>query len=250
MLMSMRTKYTIAAIVVGCLLLAAAIFSIATLWLGWMGLAVCTVGALVVVMAYTRWVRPWHSRWGTTAFELMRAMPGDQIIAPASSTTRAITIHAEPSVVWPWLVQIGCRKAGWYSYDWIDNDGRPSADHIVERWQNLKPGDQIEMMPGFGPRVVEVVPHSHVLSGDLASGSWCLALYPSDDGCRLVSRWRQNWKPEGLVAKLSIAIADPGAFIMEQKMLRGIKQRAESIDPDHSQRTNDAVAARQPEEVS
>jgi hypothetical protein len=70
---------------------------------------------------------------GATDQEVRRAMPGDQLIPDAASTTRAITITAPPEQVWPWLVQLGYGRAGWYSYDWIDNDGHPSADRAALR---------------------------------------------------------------------------------------------------------------------
>jgi hypothetical protein len=69
------------------------------------------------------------------------------------------------------LVQIGYSRAGWYSYDWIDDDGTPSARQIVPALQSLQVGDQIEMMPGFAPRVVEVVPGEHFVAGDDEGGT-------------------------------------------------------------------------------
>lgn len=84
-------------------------------------------------------------------------MPGDGILGPgAPSTTRAITISVPAGRVWPWLAQIGYGRAGWYSYDWLDNDGQPSATQIRPEWQQLYPGDQILMMPGSGFDVAEV----------------------------------------------------------------------------------------------
>ena len=84
------------------------------------------------------WVlKPWHMRWGATDEEAHGAMPGDDLIAGAGPATRAITIRAAPENVWPWLVQLGYGKAGWYSYDWIDNDFKPSADQIMPEYQTL-----------------------------------------------------------------------------------------------------------------
>jgi hypothetical protein len=80
-------------------------------------------------------------------------------------------------------VQLGYGRAGWYSYDWIDNDGRPNADRIVPELQDLRAGDQVLMVPGMGPRVRELAPGRHLLAGDVEAGTWCLA-------SRLVSRWR------------------------------------------------------------
>jgi hypothetical protein len=183
--------------------------------------------AALVLVTYRLVVQPWQHRWGASDEETERPLPGDEVIPKAKSTTRAITINAEPDEVWPWLVQIGYGKAGWYSYDWIDNDGRPSADRIIPEYQNLQVGDQIVMVPGLGPRVRAMEPNRWLLSGDEETGTWCLALDSAEDGStRLISRWRQDW-PFTPATAFWIAIADPGAFIMERKMLKGIKARAE-----------------------
>ena len=121
-------------------------------------------------------------------------MPGDDLLRPeARSTTRAITIDARPEDVFPWLLQIGYGRGGWYSYDWIDNDGRPSVDRIEPALQQLAVGDRIEMLPGVGPMVREIERDHYIVSGGEAD-SWCLMVEPTDDGrTRLISRWRQDW---------------------------------------------------------
>jgi hypothetical protein len=153
-------------------------------------------------------------------------MPGDDLIPGAASTTRAVTVAAPPEQVWPWLVQLGYGRGGWYSYDWIDNEGRPSVDRVLPELQRLRVGDQILMLPEMGPRVRELQSNRYIVAGDQESGSWCLALYPTVNGCRLVSRWRVNW-PLTVATALWILLSDPGAFIMERKRLKGIKARAE-----------------------
>jgi hypothetical protein len=180
-------------------------------------------------------IGPWQRRWGATDEEVGGAMPGDDVLGPgAATTTRAITIEAEPRDVFPWLLQIGYGRGGWYSYDWIDNDGEPSADRIDPALQHLEVGDRVQMLPGFGPVVREVVGNHHIVSaGD--TDSWCLQVEEMDGGTtRLVSRWRQRW-PRGLATRLWIAIVDPGAFIMEQKMLRTIRDRAEELARSRSE---------------
>lgn len=234
----MRTKFTIVAIVLTCFLTATAIFAAASSWLGWIGLLACVAAAVVVVGTYVKVIRPWHSRWGATEDELRRAMPGDDIVPDAASTTRAISVDCPPEQLWPWLLQIGYGRAGWYSYDWIDNDGRPSAHRVIPELQQLQVGGCIEMLPGFGPKVVELEANRHFVAGDGEGGSWCLAIYPRDGGSRLVSRWRQAWKSSSLAAKFFILFADPGAFIMEQKMLRGVRERAESHHPSLHQHSS------------
>jgi hypothetical protein len=226
----MRSKMTIMAIVLGAGILSLGILAVFMVALGpWVGLAVGVGIAAVVLVLYRFVVQPWQHRWGATDQEVRRAMPGDEVIPQANSTTRGITIGAGPEEVWPWLVQIGYGRAGWYSYDWIDNDGRRSADRIVPEFQDLRVGDQIHMVPGMGPRVRALRPNRWILSGDEGTLTWCLALYRTPDGrTRLVSRWRQDW-PITLATALWILISDPGAFIMERKMLKGIKGRAEEL---------------------
>jgi hypothetical protein len=194
--------------------------------LGRLGLVMAALGASTVLVVYRLWVQPWQHRWGATDEEVRHPMPGDNLIPDASGTTRAITIAARPEQVWPWLAQIGYGRAGWYSYDWIDNDGRPSADRIVPELQQLKVGDQILMLPEMGPRVREIQPDRYFVAGDHEGSSWCLALYPTAQGCRLVSRWRADWHMT-LANAFWILISDPGPFIMERWMLKGIKARAE-----------------------
>ena len=153
-------------------------------------------------------------------------MPGDDLLARAGQTTRAVTIGAPPSEIWPWLVQIGYGRAGWYSYDRIDNDGRPSADRIVPELQDLHDGDRHQMAPGMGPDVRWMQsPRFLLCAGE--RDTWCLGLYPNGDGTtRLVSRWRQAWK-RGPATAFWLMISDPGAFVMERKMLLNLRTRVE-----------------------
>lgn len=178
----MRTPLVIGGIVLAALLTVVAGVGLLVWWLGpWFGIGVTVAAVIVLVVVYLRILQPWHARWGATDAEVARSMPGDDLLAEADSTTRAITIAAPPDQVWPWLVQIGYGKAGWYSYDWIDNDGRPSADRIVPAHQGLKPGDQILMMPGMGPIVTAVEPCHSIVSasedGRIACpGAWASIL--------------------------------------------------------------------------
>jgi hypothetical protein len=224
-----RSKTTIVAIVLGIVVLCVGILVGLLVALGpVVGLLVAVTAAALVIVGYVTVVGPWQHRWNATDEEVERAMPGDEILPDAPATTRAITVDAPAEQVWPWLVQIGYGRAGWYSYDWIDNDGRPSADTIVDALQDLQVGDRILMVPDMGPEVRAVDPNRYLVSGDAEGGVWCLALYPDGDGSRtrLVSRWRSGWKLTWATA-FWLAIADPGAFIMERKMLYGIKERAE-----------------------
>ena len=225
----MRTKLTIMGIVLGAILLSFGILLVLILALGlWTGVVMGAAIAAGVLLANFVVLAPWQHRWGATEEKVRRVMPGDEIIPKADSTTRAITIDARPEGVWPWLVQLGYGRAGWYSYDWIDNDGKLSADQIVPELQNLEVGDQILMLPGFGPKVRGIKPNEWFVCGGEEDGTWCLALYPTPEGTvRLVSRWRQDW-PLTPATIFWILISDPGAFIMERKMLLNIKKRTEN----------------------
>jgi hypothetical protein len=98
------------------------------------------------LFAFAPVYRRWHLRWGATDAEVAGAMPGDELVAePSFNATRAITIDAPPEAVWPWLVQIGYGRAGFYSYDLFDNAARPSAERILPEYQEPKVGDWVPM---------------------------------------------------------------------------------------------------------
>jgi hypothetical protein len=223
----MRTRLTIVGIVLLAAVAAVGVVVLLVALLGVpAGLAVGVLGAAAVLVVYRLAVQPWQHRWGATDEEVAASLPGDGILPDAATTTRAIAIAAPPEAVWPWLLQLGHGRAGWYSYDWIDNDGRPSADRVVPELQDLRVGDQIPMVPGMGPRVRELEPNRHLLAGDVEGGTWCLALRPVAGGTRLASRWRVRWTPTPATVLWTL-LSDPGAFVMERRMLKGIKARAE-----------------------
>jgi hypothetical protein len=213
------------------LLCAAAVAGAVIALMVWLGVATgattAAAASALMLLMYTSAVRPWMARWGAAEAEVAARMPGDELLRPgAPASTRAITIDASASHVWPWLLQIGYGRGGWYSYDWIDNDGIPSVERIEPRLQDLKIGDQIVMVPGMGPTVKEMFHEHHLLSGG-ERDTWCLMLRELGDGrTRLISRWRQDW-PRSTATFLWTALAEPGSFVMERKMLLTIKQRAE-----------------------
>src|SRR5688572_23952859 len=165
----------VALVLIGCIMASVAVLAALIAWLGFtLGVGVGLGIATVVVTMYLAFIGPWQRRWGSTDEEVGHPMPGDDLLRPGThSTTRAITIDAPPRDVFPWLVQIGYERGGWYSYDWIDNDGRRSIDRIDPALQDLSVGDRIQMLPGFGPVVREIVPEHHILSGGDAD-TWCL----------------------------------------------------------------------------
>jgi hypothetical protein len=236
----MRTMQRIGLIVIGCVLASVILLVGLIVWSGAVAgtLAWFTIAAGVIAI-YVAVVGPWQRRWGASDREVARAMPGDDLL-PAStpSTTRAITIDADPEAVFPWLLQIGYGRGGWYSYDWIDNDGRPSVDRIDPALQDLAVGDRIEMMPGFGPVVAEIVPGHHIVAAG-ETDSWCLQVEPTGDGrSRLISRWRQDW-PRSFATSIWRMLADPGSFVMEQRMLRRIRDLARTTDRSMDERAAD-----------
>jgi hypothetical protein len=219
----LRTQRTIAIVLITCLVVGVATVAALIVWLG---VAPVLGMVAIAIAAYVFAFGPWQRRWGATRLEVHRAMPGDDLLrADAPSTTRAITIGAPPEQVFPWLRQIGFGRGGWYSYDWIDNDGEPSVEHLdPDLWMQV--GDRIEMMPGMGPVVVDLEAGHHIVSAE-PTGSWCLLVEPLDDGrSRLISRWKQDW-PHTLATSIWVAVVDPGAFIMERKMLLRIRELAE-----------------------
>lgn len=202
-----------------------------------LSIGLATVGTMTAAAtgAYLLFVGPWQRRWGATDEEVRRAMPGDEEVErPLMDATRAITINARPEEIWPWLVQIGTGRAGWYSYDWIENRmglDVSSAERIIPEFQHLEVGDTIPIAPGLGIPVKVLKPNETLLlvGHDPAIGdtSWSFGLYSIDEKrTRLVTRTRIRWPltPGGIVWLL---VTEPGSFLMVRKMLLGVKQRAE-----------------------
>jgi hypothetical protein len=194
------------------------------------GIGLAALGT-VLLGVYLRFIRLWQLRWGATDEEVGRAMPGDDVVkSPMFNATRAVTIQARPEEIWPWLVQIGCKRAGWYSYDWLDNLGIPSADHIVPELQHVAVGALIPMSPDGkqGQWVKDFEPNQWMLWGDKqGDATWYWGLSPLDESqTRLMTRvrMRYHWLSPMLVFDLLVEFAD---IVMMRKMLLGIKQRAE-----------------------
>jgi hypothetical protein len=180
--------------------------------------------------------RRWHLCWGSTPDEVASAMPGDETLPNAQFvSTRSITIDAQPAAVWPWLVQVGCGRAGFYSNDLLDNLARPSATTIVDDLQHLEVGQWIPMSPSSTPtdktafRVDSFDLESWLLwAKPDSTWSWRLTTTTSG-GTRLVTRIHAvyDWS-HPLAAILGVVLMEFGDFAMMRRMLRGIKTRAES----------------------
>lgn len=180
--------------------------------------------------AYLLLLRPAHLRWGATPEEAREPLPGDWIIKlPSINATRALHINARPDEVWPWLVQVGFGRAGWYSYDWLDNLGRPSASRILPEFQNVHPGDFVPMGMGLGFRVAEVDAPRLLLWNLDDQVSWVWSLRPvGDEHTRLVTRMRVRYPWNKPTLPLYLAF-DAGDFVMMRRMLLGIRERAERL---------------------
>jgi hypothetical protein len=182
--------------------------------------------------------RHWHLRWGATDAEVVSAMPGDELVPQASFTaTRAITIAAPPEEVWPWIVQIGTRRAGFYSYDLFDNAARPSADHILPQFQHTRVGDWVPMSSKVNQttafKVKAFQPDQWLLWAKPHS-TWSWQLTPVDGGrTRLVTRLKENyqWRSSPGLALLTLVLFELGDFPMMRKLLVGIRRRADQLAP-------------------
>jgi hypothetical protein len=181
--------------------------------------------------------RRWHLRWGASPREIAEALPGDELLPRAQyRSTRAITIDAPPEEVWPWLVQVGCRRAGFYSNDLLDNLGHPSARSIVPELQGLEIGQWVPMSPSSTPSDVTAFKvysfeANRWLLWSKPDSTWAWRLTPTaDGGTRLVTRIHaaRDWK-HPLMAILSVVLMEFGDFAMLRRMLRGIKERAETF---------------------
>jgi len=178
-------------------------------------------------------LRPWHTRWGATDAEVATAMPGDDLVPGCQyRTTRAITIAAAAEAVWPWLVQVGFNRAGFYSLDLLDNLGRPSAEELLPQFQNLQVGQWVPMSPTPSGRTAFRV-HSYeeprYLLWAKADSTWCWTLTDLSGGrTRLVTRirTRYDWR-HPVDAALGVLLMEVGDFPMLRRMLHGIRDRAE-----------------------
>ena len=196
------------------------------------------------------------SRQLTNLFEVERTrkLPGDDLIeAPAGYATDGITIEAPPETIWPWLVQMGCLRAGWYSYDWLDNGGIPSAKRILPEWQTIRVGDVLPATPrGDGKFfVADMQPQQYLLLGGCVNTdtgetyppdvknlplhywrtTWSFVLEPQTPAVtRLIVRARADFNPNGsYTAGLRTLLAGRVHNFMEKKQLQNLKKRAEQM---------------------
>jgi hypothetical protein len=196
-------------------------------------------------VVYQRLLREPVLTWGATPEEVGRTLPGDELLEEADIVaTRAITIDAPASAVWPWLVQMGPGRGGAYTYDWIENLlglDMHSADQILPELQRLEVGDVMGTgtagdSPVSGDMRVEVLEPERLLSWRALNGKWVwtFALVPQGGGTRLISRNRISMEDASLGQRLAMLAMEPGSLVMERKMLLGIKERAERLASDQA----------------
>ncbi|WP_222612652.1 SRPBCC family protein [Arthrobacter sp. PM3] len=214
-------------------------------------LAAAAAGAVYVLA-----VRPRILRWGASTQEAAGPLPGDEMVtAPRMQSTRAVTIAAPVADVWPWLVQLGAGRGGLYSYDWLENAAGldiHSADRIIPELQQLRVGDVVPLTPdvGLAVRVLQpgevlamggtidaraggMAPDGVISTGPRVEVGWTFVLRPAGaHATRLVSRTRYDYSPlaAGLVLR---PLLEPVQFVMERRMLLGIRARAERSARGH-----------------
>jgi hypothetical protein len=206
---------------------------------------VATVGA-AGLGAYVLFFRPWQRRWGASDEEVKRMLPGDELVPHADvMTTRGVTVEATPAAIWPWLVQIGQGRAGYYSYERLENLAglkMKNAEGINPDWQHLQAGDIVPAEPGgTGFKVLALEPERALVlgwrEGDTGvfegftqmfpEASWAFVLVPFDsEYTRLISRLRGSSRPS-FWNRLTGIFFEPIEFLMTSRMLLGIKKRAE-----------------------
>jgi hypothetical protein len=198
---------------------------------------VALAALVVLLVAGFSWLRPWVPVWGSTAEERARSLPGDDIAAAprVASWTHGITIRAAPEAVWPWIVQMGDTRGGFYSYTFIENfiareDLYRNADRVLPELQDPVPGTG--MIAEF-LKMREIEPDRHLLAAfelpEFAL-SWVWALNPLDpDRARLVVRLRAHSEIKAPRLLMGVAgfFINYGGFVMERRMMQGIKDRAE-----------------------
>ena len=171
--------------------------------------------------------------WGATTEEIHGSVVGDNLCPDATLiATRSITISAPSQDVFPWIRQMGFGRAGWYSYDWLDNLGRKSATRVHEEWQSVESGDKVPSGPiSFTAAIVEAPRHFVLEIKSLGKKSpklhFTLAYELRDDtqGTRLVTRMRSHIKlPFGSLFELFIL--GPGDGIMLRRQLLTINKHA------------------------
>ncbi|MGW2717727.1 hypothetical protein [Streptomyces sp. NPDC001492] len=207
------------------------------------------MAASAALALYALRFRPRLLTWGATQAETVRAYPGDELFPDADGTsTMATTLPAPPEKVWPWLVQMGVDRGGWYSWDLLDRYGEPSADRIAPEWQKLEEGQRLQATRDGRSwfTVARLEPYrTLVLRSDLSlpsghsfdpewdvlplarmDGVWGFHLRPTADGkTRLVVRTRGQGRPRRLTRPFDLLLGEPAHFIMQTRQFHNLRNR-------------------------
>lgn len=209
------------------------------------------LGLVVISLAHLWFIRPWYMRWGATPDEIGKTCPGDEFTPhSASQATRAVTINAPVSEVWPWIVQVGQDRAGFYSYTWLENLFRAdmhNAGWIHQEWQTRKVGDTVWLArkdryagqarvivaaldPGRAMVLVSPEDAERISRGGCADGgTWTFIIDPiNGHATRLILRSRGPQDESFLTMLFRRFVFDPAHFIMERKMMLSIKKHVET----------------------
>jgi hypothetical protein len=237
---------------------------------------------VAAVVSYVAVVRPRVKSWGVDPLEAELSIPGDDLVdEPSTIETRGITIEAPVEKVWPWLVQMGFGRGGWYSYDMLDGKGNKSAETILPEFQTLNPGDIVHIDPISGFEVKAVEPGrvlvlytdsalaksqaekaaaeaesdeqraaasrvSGMMSGSSYpdfSATWSFFLDPTDDGqTRLIERLRIKTPGNGPAKPVLGEIMGTGIVLLTRKQMLGIKERAEGTRQALAEESDEQVA--------
>jgi len=224
--------------------------------------AVRGAGIVGLGVAISELARRRMLRWGATEEEVREPFPGEGIVPGGyRGATMGVTINAPPSAVWPWLVQMGGDRGGWYSWDRLDNGGRPSATQVHREWQHLAVGDSLKYWRRSGPvdawRVAVLEPDRFLGLHGLydfrrnnldpaqprpaayVEGLWGFLLTPLPDRrTRLVIDGYQALRPRWLTRIVNHWVYPPVIWIMQARMLAVLKRNVE--------RTGELAAATPP----
>jgi len=231
--------------------------------------------AVLALGTYALAVRPKLLRWGATAAELAAPYPGADIIPGSRRTaTMAVTIDAPPSAIWPWLAQMGCDRAGWYSWDRLDNGGVPSAERVNPEWQDVAVGDRWSSVPSgstwFEVAAVEAQRFLALRASiDISRGrpfdvsrmrprlysdsTWAFLLeeLPGERTRLVVSGYAAD-RPHRLLALANFLVWEPAHWVMQTRQFANLRRRAEggpSVTTTETTRGTAAAARVAPADV-
>jgi proline iminopeptidase len=214
-------------------------------------------GAALAVATYDRVLRPRLMTWGSTREERETSYPGDDVMPEGRrSSVMATTIDAPPEDVWPWLIQMGADRAGFYSWDRLDNGGRPSAESIHPEWQDLQEGGRIVSVPGGGAwfdvallrperdlvlRAAFTLPKPRNFDPDgplpraYSDSTWAFHLRPTvSRGTRLVVTDISRGRPAALVELVNRVFWHPAHWVMQLRQFAQLRRRAVRLRAEQS----------------